>query len=91
MTIEHIYPQAKINDKWTAEIVGGLGNLILLTQGDNGELKDDEFKKKIQVLKTLSSSVPDDVLNAEDWTIEGVQARTHELAKIAINQIWTVK
>ena len=51
----------------------------------------DEFKKKIQVLKTLSSSVPDDVLNAEDWTIEGVQARTHELAKIAINQIWTVK
>jgi hypothetical protein len=91
LTIEHIYPQANINDKWTAEIVGSLGNLILLTQSDNGELKDDEFKKKIQVLKTLNNSVPDDVLNAEDWTIESVQARTQELAKIAINEIWTIR
>lgn len=91
LTIEHIYPQAKMNDEWTAETVGSMGNLILLTQKDNGKLKDDDFARKIGVLKTLPGSIPQDVLDATDWTIKGVKERTEALATIAYNEIWTIK
>lgn len=91
LTIEHIYPQAKIDSTWTVDIVGSLGNLILLTQKDNSELKDDDFKKKIIALKELSNSIPEDVLSAPDWTIDRVQTRTRELAEIAYNEIWKIK
>lgn len=90
LTIEHIYPQAKIDGTWSIDIVGCLGNLILLTQKDNGELKDSDFKKKIEVLKTLNGSVPEEVLNAPDWTIERVQSRTRNLAKISYEEIWKI-
>jgi hypothetical protein len=91
LTIEHIHPQAKMDSTWTDDIVGSLGNLILLAQKDNGKLKDNDFEKKITFLKTLNGSVPEDVLNAPDWTIERVQARTQSLAEIAYNQIWKIK
>lgn len=91
LTIEHIYPQSKINTTWTGDIVGSLGNLILLTQKDNGKLKDGDFEKKVEFLKTLSGSVPEDVLISQDWTIERVRARTQELAEIAYNEIWKIK
>lgn len=91
LTIEHIHPQAKIDDYWTADIVGSFGNLILLTQNDNGDMKDHEFKKKIQLLKNLNGSIPEDVLNAPDWTIERVQERTQDLAQVAYEEIWKIK
>ncbi|QUS36190.1 DUF262 domain-containing protein [Falsirhodobacter algicola] len=91
LTIEHIYPQTKIDGTWTADIVGSLGNLILLTQKDNGKLKDDDFEKKVVVLNAINSSVPEDVLNAPDWTIERVQSRTKELAETSYNEIWKIK
>lgn len=91
LTIEHIHPQSKIVGDWTPEIVGSLGNLILLPAKDNGELEDDEFSKKIVRLKKISASVPKDVLESEDWTTKGVQKRTSLLAETAINEIWKVK
>ena len=91
LTIEHIYPQSKINESWDSEAVGCLGNLILLTSDDNGKLKDDNFSQKQAVLKTLNGSVPQDVLVAQDWTIEFVKERTNRLAEIAYTEIWTIK
>lgn len=91
LTIEHIYPQSKVDGTWSVDIVGSLGNLILLTQKDNGELKDDSFKKKIEVLKTLNGSVPEEVLNAPAWTPDIVQSRTQDLARISFNEIWKIK
>lgn len=91
LTIEHIFPQAKIDDDWTAEIVGSLGNLTLLTEKDNGSLKDDEFDKKIVALRALKGSVPKDVLEAEEWTTTSVKKRTQELAKVAYEEIWKIK
>lgn len=87
LTIEHVFPQAKIDAKWTADIVGSLGNLILLTKNDNGKLQDDDFGKKIKALKTLNGSIPQDVMDAPDWTRERVAVRTKYLAELAYNEI----
>lgn len=91
LTIEHIHPQAKIDSTWTSELVGSLGNLILLTDKDNGKIKDDDFAKKQLFLKNLNGSVPEDILNLNDWTVELVQARTQTLAGIAYKEIWKIK
>jgi transcription termination factor NusB len=91
LTIEHIFPQAKMDANWTPEIVGSFGNLLLLTQKDNGKLKDDDFKKKILVLKQLNGSVPEEILDAQEWTREIVLDRTKALAEIAYQQIWKIK
>ena len=90
LTIEHIYPQSKMDGQWTPEVVGSLGNLILLTSADNGKIKNDDFSKKLITLKSLTGSVPKDVLDAKDWTIERVKQRTQQMAETAYNQIWNI-
>jgi uncharacterized protein with ParB-like and HNH nuclease domain len=91
LTIEHIFPQSKIDESWTDEIVGSFGNLILLTQKDNGKLKDDDFESKVKVFRSLGNSIPQDILSVPDWTIEAVQARTKALAETAYKEIWKIK
>lgn len=91
LTIEHIYPQSKINSNWPSELVGSMGNLILLTSKDNVSIKDDGFDKKIVSLRKLTNSVPKDILDSDEWTPEQVQLRTAKLAEIAYNEIWKVK
>jgi len=91
LTIEHIFPQAKMDADWNADIVGSFGNLILLTKRDNGDLEDGNFEEKIKVLKTLNGSVPQDVLDAPDWTKERVQNRTNNLAETAYLRVWSIK
>ncbi|WP_299296836.1 DUF262 domain-containing protein [uncultured Tateyamaria sp.] len=91
LTIEHIFPQAKMDADWNADIIGSFGNLILLTKKDNEELQDDSFEEKIKVLKTLNGSVPQDVLDAPDWTKERVQDRTSALAATAYHEVWNIK
>lgn len=91
LTIEHIYPQSKIDDHWKPEIVGCLGNLILLTQKDNGDLKDFYFVDKIKKLRALNGSVPAYVLSSESWTVDQISARTKHMAEVAYNEVWTIK
>ncbi len=91
LTIEHIYPQSKIDKLWTPELVGSLGNLIFLTRKDNDELGDEEFSEKVKALKTFTGSVPADVLDAKEWSIDVVQSRTKSLAEMAYNEVWKIK
>lgn len=91
LTIEHLFPQAKMDADWTADIVGSFGNLILLTKKDNSDLQDYSFGEKVKVLKKIKGSVPQDVIDAPDWTRERVQDRTKALAKTAYQEIWNIK
>jgi len=91
LTIEHIFPQSRMDGVWTTDVVGSLGNLILLTKKDNSDLQDDSFKDKIKVLKKLNGSVPQDVIDAPDWTKKRVANRTNKLAEMAYQEIWTIK
>ncbi|MEH6834595.1 transposase [Falsihalocynthiibacter arcticus] len=50
-----------------------------------------DFEEKIEVLKTLNGLVPQDVLDAPDWTKERVQDRTNTLATTAYREVWSIK
>jgi hypothetical protein len=59
MTIEHLVPQRRIGaNGFSEEIVGQLGNLILVPSDLNTKLDDKSFKEKKKVLKAAGVIIP---------------------------------
>ena len=91
LTIEHLHPQSGINDDWPPQLVGQIGNLILLPSKVNGKLADDDFSTKSLAYKEFKASVPEDVLEATAWTTDAIASRTMRLAELAYSEVWKVK
>ncbi|RXV62168.1 DUF262 domain-containing protein [Roseovarius sp. A46] len=90
LTIEHIYPQSHVSSTWPEEIVGQLGNLVLLSQGQNAEVGVEDFERKQQCFNKWSTTIPSDVLTAEEWTPEVVNQRSERMALQAYREIWAI-
>ena len=90
LTIEHIHPQNAIDEEWTDQIVGQIGNLMLVSGKLNNKLDDRDFASKKFVLGDATESIPDFVLNQEDWNVETVQEHTSEIAKTAYEDVWRI-
>lgn len=90
LTIEHLHPQSKLDDDWTIEVVGSLGNLIYLDPDTNVELDSKSFKEKRRKLIEAKYSLPDFVLSASAWTPEIVVQHTDNMANTAYNEIWKI-
>lgn len=91
LTIEHIAPQSFINDaEWTHEIVGQLGNLILVTAEINGKLRDKNFNSKKQLLKAAGYTLPVEINDANEWGPVEIKTRSISLAKKAFNLVWKI-
>ena len=91
LTIEHIAPQSAINHvDWTHEIVGQLGNLLLVTAEINCKLKDKDFSAKKRLLKAAGYPLPAEVNNAKEWRPKDIEARTALLAKQAFDLVWKI-
>lgn len=88
LTVEHLAPQASA--VWPDEDLGSIGNLILLTSQQNGQLKNEEFGKKVIQYRKWPETVPKDVLQKKDWTPQMVKTRTAELAQAAYEEVWTI-
>lgn len=91
LTIEHITPQSKIDDaKWTDEIIGQAGNLLLVTEELNSMLKDKDFKTKKEILIAAGYPLPLDVAETDKWNAETIQMRSEALAKRAYAVVWKI-
>ncbi len=91
LTIEHIHPQSKIDDaSWPEEIIGRLGNLIFLDEDMNGRLDSKPFKDKKDILIENDYTVPDFILNSDEWEAEQVNNHTMLMAEVAYNEIWKI-
>lgn len=90
LTIEHIYPQSKIDNEWTENIVGCLGNLIFLDEKTNSNLDSKSFSDKKLYLAKESYSIPNFVESCADWTPELVVAHAEQMAEIAYKEIWKI-
>jgi hypothetical protein len=90
LTIEHVHPQSKIDQCWKEEIVGSIGNLILLPAKNNGDLRNDAFEAKRTYFTTIQASIPRDVLWAHSWTPNEVRDRTRRLAELSYNEVWKI-
>jgi uncharacterized protein with ParB-like and HNH nuclease domain len=91
MTIEHLVPQRRIGiNGFSEEIIGQLGNLILVPSDLNTKLDDKSFKEKKKVLKAAGVVIPPEFTNLNDITSADIQSRTANLANDAYVKIWTI-
>ena len=92
MTIEHLVPQSAIgSDGYTDEIVGQIGNLILVSPELNVKLGDKPFRHKKRILEqTPGYEGLADIYAAAEWTPQDIEKRTLALAKEAYGATWRI-
>jgi hypothetical protein len=89
MTIEHLVPQSQIGSgAFTDEIVGQLGNLILVPSKLNGKLANKSFKDKRKILQGAGVSLPREFATLNDLTSDDIKQRTLSLAELAYSRVW---
>jgi hypothetical protein len=91
MTIEHLVPQKAIGSNgYTDEIVGQIGNLILVPTKLNLKLGSKPFKQKKRLLEAAKNPLPSDVAEAAEWRPDDIVRRTQALAEKAYNEVWRI-
>jgi hypothetical protein len=91
MTIEHLAPQALIGTGgFSEEIIGQLGNLILVPSQLNTKLDDKPFKEKRKILETNGVVIPPEFAKLSDITPAAIKSRTANLAERAYQQVWRI-
>lgn len=89
LTIEHIMPQSKIGHSESAETVGSLGNLLLVSEDVNHALGVKDFVAKKKVLSTTGLGYDiGGILDRNEWTANSISDRTHLLAEHAYDKVW---
>lgn len=89
LTIEHIAPESG-GDDWavSSEIIGKIGNLILVTEQVNDALSNKSFQEKIDILKENNIPMDKYLVNSHSWTDQQINKRNRNLAKLAYNNIF---
>lgn len=91
LTIEHLAPQSQIGrEGLTDEVVGQVGNLILVPGELNGKLRDKSFKDKEKILIDNGYSLDAEIANASAWGEAEIRARTARVAKQAYQKVWKI-
>jgi hypothetical protein len=91
MTIEHLAPQSLIGTgSFSEEVIGQLGNLILVPSGLNTKLADKPFKEKKKILENAGVALPPEFAKLTALTPETIQTRTATLAELAYQQVWKI-
>jgi hypothetical protein len=91
MTIEHLASQSLIGTGgFSEEIVGQLGNLILVPSELNTKLDNKAFREKKKVLKNAGVVVPPEFAMLDEITPAAIQKRTANLAEQAYRLVWKI-
>jgi uncharacterized protein with ParB-like and HNH nuclease domain len=86
-SIEHLLPQSKGDEA----IIGNIGNLLLIDKTTNAEeLKNFDFSRKIQILKSKKYPLDNHLLNASQWTEDEITERGKSMARKAYYEIWRI-
>jgi hypothetical protein len=91
MTIEHLASQSHIGTGgFTEDIVGQLGNLILVSEDLNNKLANKPFNEKKQILKAAGYVIPKEIKYASTWTAKQITERTEMMAGEAYDKLWRI-
>ncbi|MFH2740804.1 DUF262 domain-containing protein [Enterobacter hormaechei] len=101
ITIEHILPQALVNEYWIQRFnpqehiywLHKIGNLTLISGSKNSEAQHYDFIKKKTIYEKLNSKssfdLTKDVCKSECWGIDELKGR-HEKMKLQLKELWLV-
>jgi hypothetical protein len=90
LTIEHLLPQAKSKDGKNDDVIGQIGNLMLIDQETNRQLSDNDFKHKKAILMDRGYKLPDILLDSDQIDEDVIRANTSRVAELARTRIWRV-
>ena len=91
MTIEHLVPQNQIGSgEFTEEIVGQVGNLILVPSLLNEKLANKPFKDKKKILTNAGVTLPPEFGGLSELTPTKIQERTAHLSELAYTKVWKI-
>ncbi|WOJ98155.1 DUF262 domain-containing HNH endonuclease family protein [Congregibacter brevis] len=90
LTVEHFYPQSKIDAVWTDNVVGSLGNLFFLEEIHNGKIDTKSPPEKKKYLKKNECAVPKFIGKSRGWTPDLVKTHTELMAREAWQKVWKI-
>lgn len=92
-TIEHVLPQASLKRPGAdPDLVGSIGNLILVQDELQNPLAAKDFVAKKRILeKHIATYAIDDILDKAVWSADEIRARATRLAEVAYDDVWVVK
>lgn len=91
LTIEHIYPQVKVDvEGWTDDNIGQLANLMFLDQKMNEKVGVQDYAEKINILRQDGYVIPNDMLNIAVWDVAAMHEVNDKMATIAYTKIWNI-
>lgn len=90
LTIEHIIPQTKISDKYPNDLIGQIGNLMLVDEETNGLLGSKSFSQKKTILIKRGYQLPIEWKNVDKLTPQLITSNTRKIAESAYNTVWKI-
>lgn len=83
-----LHDMSESQQRWYFDRLNGLGNLTLLTEGDNSSVSNKPYKEKRPVYLKSEFKITEEVGNTyECWTKEALEERSSNLLK-RFNEIW---
>lgn len=91
MTIEHLVSQSLIGTgDFSEQVIGQIGNLILVSSEMNFKLSNKPFADKKRILLEAGFKLPPKIAAAEDWTANNIKDRTLDMAIEAYERVWKI-
>ncbi len=91
MTVEHLASQNPSGAAEASEdVIGMLGNLLLVPQELNEGLKNLPVKEKLKKLRAADCPLDSGLKRATNWTDEAIRSRTRAIAKLLYEKILKV-
>jgi hypothetical protein len=95
INLEHILPE-KPEGKWSqftpdehAAYWKRLGNMVLLRNKDNSDLRSADFSTKSRIFKDVPYVTTSEVASVPDWNVKRISDRQKTLAKLAL-KAWPI-
>ena len=81
-----------MNDSETNDNASKIGNLLLVSERINSNMKDDNYTKKIIRLKKSKLAIVQDFVKyygeKEEWREDMIIERTKKMAELSYNKVW---
>lgn len=90
LTIEHLFSQSMSKKGLSENVIGQIGNLILVDSETNNLLSTNDFAQKKAILAQRGYKLPDILLECDELSAEVVYQNTLRLAALARDVIWKV-
>ncbi|MCL5030301.1 MAG: HNH endonuclease family protein [Bacteroidetes bacterium] len=91
MTIEHLIPQNSKSHKIEENILGSIGNLMLVDEDTNSnKLKNKVFSEKKKILKESNYPLDNILIKNDELSKDIIVQRTNHIAEVGYNKIWKI-